>query len=285
MMTEAVPSTRATQRIGRAASLLASLWLLALIGSAALAQEAKDAPAAAAAAATNAETSAPKISMLNYLLKAHGDPFAAFIGLVLLGLSIFFVAQVIRFFMEFRVEEAVPPALVEKVETAIREKRIQEAYEACREDNSFVARLIRTGIANLQFGRTEAKEAMNVAAQESVVTMESRISYLATIGTLGPMIGLVGTIWGMIQSFQEIATAGGRQPRADQVASGISTALFITLEGVSLSVPAIFFFAFFRNRIANMAMEATKVADRTINAIWTAAKQTQASTGQPAAKS
>jgi biopolymer transport protein ExbB len=103
--------------------------------------------------------------------------------------------------------------------------------------------------------------------------MESRISYLATIGTLGPMIGLVGTIWGMIQSFQTIATAAGSQPRADQVAEGISTALFITLEGVSLSVPAIFFFALFRNRIAVIAMEATKVADRTIGAFWSAAKQ------------
>ena len=100
-----------------------------------------------------------------------------------------------------------------------------------------------------------------------------KISYLATIGTLGPMIGLVGTIWGMIMSFQEIATAAGAQPRPEKVAEGISTALFITLEGVSLSVPAIFFFAFFRNRIAQMTMEATKVADRTINSLVAAAKQ------------
>jgi biopolymer transport protein ExbB len=118
-------------------------------------------------------------------------------------------------------------------------------------------------------------------AEEVVVGMESRISYLATIGTLGPMIGLVGTVWGMIQSFSEIASAGGTQPRADQVAAGISTALFITLEGVSLSVPAIFFYAFFRNKIALIAMEATIVADRTISAFWQAAKQ---QTGQPAAK-
>ena len=131
---------------------------------------------------------------------------------------------------------------------------------------------MRTGVANLPNGRPEAKEAMNTLAEEIVIGMEARISYLATIGTLGPMIGLVGTIWGMIMSFQTIARAAGGQPRADQVAEGISTALFITLEGVSLSVPAIFFFAMFRNRIAQMAMEATKVADRTITAFWSAAK-------------
>jgi biopolymer transport protein ExbB len=219
--------------------------------------------------------------MLSQLLRAHSDPLAAFIGLVLLGLSVYFVAQVIRLLIEYRVSEAVPASLVERLEEAIKEKKFQEAYDACRENDSFLARLVRTGVANLPFGRTEAKEAMNVTSEELVVTMESRISYLATIGTLGPMIGLVGTIWGMIHSFQEIASAGGSQPRADQVANGISTALFITLEGVSLSVPAIFFFAFFRNRIAIIAMEATKVADRTINAFWSAARQQG---GQPAAK-
>ena len=154
-----------------------------------------------------------------------------------------------------------------------RSKKFQEAYDACRDNESFLARLVRTGIANLPNGRPEAKEAMNAMTEEIVTGMEQRISYLAIIGQLGPMIGLVGTIWGMIMSFQEIATAAGSQPKPEKVAEGISTALFITLEGVSLSVPAIFFFAFFRNRIALMTMEATQVADRTINSLVAAAKQ------------
>lgn len=275
-------------------------WLGVIGLTSTLAQEpaadapAAEAPAAEAPAAPASEpapagaegatnTPAPqRITMLGQLLQAHSDPFAALIGLILLGLSIYFLAQVIRLSMEYRVSEAVPPALVETLETSIQERKFQEAYDACRENNSFLAKLIRTGIANLPNGRPESKEAMNLASEEQVVMMESRISYLATIGTLGPMIGLVGTIWGMIHSFQEISSAGGTQPRADQVAAGISTALFITLEGVALSVPAIFFYAFFRNRIAQIAMEATKVADRTIAAFWSAAKQQQ--TAQPASK-
>ena len=113
-------------------------------------------------------------------------------------------------------------------------------------------------MANLPNGRTEAKEAMNATQDEMVTGLEAKISYLAIIGTLGPMIGLVGTIAGMIASFQEIATAAGAQPKPEKVAEGISTALFITLEGVSLSVPAIFFFAMFRNRIAQMALESAQ---------------------------
>ena len=230
-----------------------------------------DAPKAEAAApAAAAETSAPaaKKSLLRWAIDASGP-----IGLFLLCLSIYFTALVVKLFMELRVSEAVPAPLVDKLENAIKDRKFQEAYDACRDNDSFLARLVRTGVANLPNGRAEAKEAMNITQDEVVTTMEAKISYLAIIGTLGPMIGLVGTIAGMIASFQEIANAVDAQPKPAKVAEGISTALFITLEGVSLSVPAIFFFAFFRNRIAQMAMESAKVADRTITALLSAAKQ------------
>jgi biopolymer transport protein ExbB len=209
----------------------------------------------------------PPDNLLTLAIRSSGP-----IGAFLLLLSIYFTALVIRLFMELRISEAVPAPLVDRLETAIREKKFQDAYDACKDNDSFLARLVRTGIANLPAGRAEAKEAISEASEEIVTSMDMRISYLAIIGTLGPMIGLVGTIWGMIMSFKEIAMAAGAQPRPDQVAQGISTALFITLEGVSLSVPAIFFFAFFRNRIAQMTMEATRVADRTINSLVAAAK-------------
>ena len=250
---------------------LAWLVVLALVPGATLrGQEAKkDAPAAAAApaAAPAAEPAKDQRSMLRWAIDASGP-----IGIGIVLLSVFFTAMVIRFFMEFRVVEAVPPALIDKLELAIKDRKFQDAYDACRDDNSFLAKVVRTGIANLPNGRAEAKEAMSETSNEIVITMESRISYLATIGTLGPMIGLVGTLMGMIESFQTIANSGGSQPRSDEVAKGISTALFITLEGVTLAVPAIFFYAFFRNRIAMIALEATKVADRTIGAFYTAAK-------------
>jgi biopolymer transport protein ExbB len=227
----------------------------------------------ATAPASGAGTTPPaRENMLSWAIRASGP-----IGVFLLGLSIYFTALVIRLFMELRVSEAVPALLVDKLETAIRDKKFQDAYDVCKDNDSFLARLVRAGIANLPNGRTEARDAMQTTTEEIVTSMETRISYLAIIGTLGPMIGLVGTIWGMIMSFQEIATAAGAQPRPEKVAEGISTALFITLEGVSLAVPAIFFFAFFRNRIAQMTMEASRVADRTINSLVAAAKAVKSS--------
>jgi biopolymer transport protein ExbB len=236
------------------------------------AAEAPAAKSVAAPAAAEGTVPKPPKTMLEWAIAASGP-----IGLFLLLLSVYFTALVIRLFMEYRVTEAVPMPLVERLELAIRDKKFQDAYDACKDNDSFLARLVRTGIANLPNGRQEAKEAMQAATEEIVTSLEMKISYLAIIGTLGPMIGLVGTIWGMIRSFQEIATAAGAQPRPEKVAEGISTALFITLEGVSLSVPAIFFFAFFRNRIAQMSMEASRVADRTINSLVAAAKAVKAS--------
>jgi biopolymer transport protein ExbB len=228
----------------------------------------KAAPAAPSAAPAAGTTPPQEKKLLWWAIEASGP-----IGVFLFFISIYFTALVIRLFMEMRLSEAVPPALVERLETAIKERKFQEAYDACRDNDSFLARLVRTGVANLPNGRPEAKEAMIGTAEEVVTGMEQKISYLAIIGQLGPMIGLVGTIAGMIMSFREIATAAGSQPRPEKVAEGISTALFITLEGVSLAVPAIFFFAFFRNRIAVLTMEATRVADRVINSLVAAAKQ------------
>jgi len=222
--------------------------------------------ATAPASGAGSTPPAPK-NLLSWAFHASGP-----IGVFLLFLSIYFTALVIRLFMELRVSEAVPALLVDKLEAAIRDRKFQDAYDVCKDNDSFLARLVRAGIANLPNGRTEARDAMQTTTEEIVTSMEMKISYLAIIGTLGPMIGLVGTIWGMIMSFQEIATAAGAQPKPEKVAEGISTALFITLEGVSLAVPAIFFFAFFRNRIAQMTMEASRVADRTINSLVAAAK-------------
>ena len=264
---------------------LALVWSLPVRGQEAPAKDAAAAPAAdnapapapadnaAAAPAPAAGTTQPEApkakSFLWYAIESSG-----LIGLVIFLISVYMVALVIRLFMEFRVNEAVPPVLVEKLEAAIKERKFQEAYDVCRDDNSYLAKLVRTGVANLPVGRTEAKEAMNAASEEVIVTMESKISYLAVVGSLGPMLGLLGTVWGMILAFQNISTSGA-QPRPDQLAGNIATALFTTLDGLILAVPAIFFFAFFRNRVAMIAMEATKVAERTINAFWNAARQQQ----------
>ena len=90
--------------------------------------------------------------------------------------------------------------------------------------------------------------------------MEHRTTYLATVGTLGPMIGLVGTVYGMIIAFRVIAS---RAPRHRQTSSPPASRrhLFATLEGIAISIPAIFFYALFRNRIARLSLEVGMTAE------------------------
>jgi biopolymer transport protein ExbB len=127
-------------------------------------------------------------------------------------------------------------------------------------DGSFLARTVAAGVRKLPAGMPAAQRALELANEDVTMEMEHRTTYLATVGTLGPMIGLVGTVYGMIRSFQAIATAGSA-PQAAQLAAGISTALFVTLEGIALSVPAIALYAFFRNRIARMSLEVQREAE------------------------
>jgi len=204
-------------------------------------------------------------SFLSWIIESSG-----WIGAVILALSIYFVALVFRQFMELRAENIVPPALLEECENLLKARDFQGIYRAAKADESMLGSLLTTGMSELQFGLPEAREAMDRQAEVHVVNMEKQISMMAVLGTLGPMIGLLGTLKGMIGSFSVIALSD-TQLKASEVAGGISEALLLTFEGVGLSVPAIYFFAFFRNRVSSLSTEAMHVADifiRRLNSLY-----------------
>jgi biopolymer transport protein ExbB len=91
------------------------------------------------------------------------------------------------------------------------------------------------------------------------------------IGSLGPMIGLLGTLKGMIASFSVIAMSD-TQLKASEVAGGISEALLITFEGVALSVPAIYFYALFKNRVSTLSLQAQTQAEELVRRVYTTAQ-------------
>jgi biopolymer transport protein ExbB len=155
---------------------------------------------------------------------------------------------------------AVPESLVREVSDLLAHKQFTDAYQRLAADRSFLARVLAAGVRKLPSGLPHAQRAMEMANDDVTMEMEHRTTYLATVGTLGPMIGLVGTVYGMILSFRVIATAGA-SPQASQLAAGISTALFATLEGIMLSIPAIYFYAHYRNRIAPLSLEVSMAAE------------------------
>jgi biopolymer transport protein ExbB len=155
---------------------------------------------------------------------------------------------------------ALPRPLVREIESLLEHKRYSEAYHRLAAHDSLLARVLAAGVRKLPSGLPAAQRAMELANEDATMQMEHRTTYLATVGTLGPMIGLVGTVYGMILAFRVIAMEGAT-PQANQLAAGISTALFATLLGIGVSIPAIFFYSLFRNRIARLSLEVAMGAE------------------------
>jgi biopolymer transport protein ExbB len=96
--------------------------------------------------------------------------------------------------------------------------------------------------------------------EEENMKLEHRLSYMALIGTISPMVGLMGTVYGMIKSFRVIALSAAT-PKANELADGISTALFTTLVGLCIAIPAIAVYNILRNRVARLVLEVGIVSE------------------------
>jgi biopolymer transport protein ExbB len=215
-------------------------------------QAAAQQPAAAAAP----PTSAPRQNLLSWTYKALGWRYT----LIFLTISFTFVALIVMNLLSVRRDRVVPEALVAAFEAHLNEKRYQEAYELARTDDSFLGRVLSAGLAKLQTGYPEAIEAMQEVGEEETMKLEQRAGYVALIGTISPMFGLLGTVDGMVASFGVIADSA-TQPKPSQLAEGIEMALVTTLVGLWLAIPAIGLYHFLKNRIARLVLEAGIVSE------------------------
>lgn len=235
--------------------LMAALTFVTAVPSVSVAQDdaAVEAPAPApapAAPAASEEPAAPSQSVLGWMWKALGPMYM----IIFLGLSFTFVALFVMNLLTARRENVCPASLIEGFEAHLDEKQYQEAYELAKSDESFLGQVLSAGLAKLSAGYPQAIESMQEVGEEENMKLEHRLSYMALIGTLSPMVGLFGTVDGMIRSFQTIAT-GGSTPKASDLASGISTALFTTLVGLAIAIPAIAAYNILRNRIQRLVLE------------------------------
>lgn len=205
--------------------------------------------------AKEAGEAAKQTSFLSWIIKVSG-PIGAFIFL----LSVYFGTVAIRSFMEIRQSVAAPSDVVEACQKLIEDRSPRELVSLLQSDDSYFSQILLAGVLELKNGLDEARDKLDRKAEILTGRMEKSISILAVLGTLGPMIGLLGTLKGMIASFSVIAMSGVALD-AGKVAEGISEALVITFEGVALSVPSIFLYSLFRNRISTISLETTILAE------------------------
>jgi biopolymer transport protein ExbB len=216
---------------------------------------------------------APKQNLVKHIIVSAG----VFFGPVLLLVSIGLVALIVLLFMDLRMTVAIPPAFVDEFTDTVNKRKFREAYEMARNDTSYLARVLTAGMTRLQYGIEDARENAFHTVDSVRASKDQLITYLATIGALGPMLGLVGTVYGMILSFMELSQPG-KTPNPQKLADGISHALVVTLLGVALAVPAIFFHAFFRNRLVRISMDTANVSDDLLTQMYHNSKRPAAAT-------
>jgi len=184
-------------------------------------------------------------SLLGWMFEALGIGYSV----IFLSLSFTLVAIFIMNLMMARRESVVPVDLVHNFE-----KQYQEAFDLAKNDESFLGQVLSAGLGKLSAGYEQSIEAMQEVGEEETMKMEHRLSYLALIGTVAPMLGLFGTVDGMIRAFRVIATSDST-PKPQELASGISTALFTTLVGLAIAIPAISAYNILRNRVSRLVLE------------------------------
>jgi biopolymer transport protein ExbB len=188
------------------------------------------------------------------------------IGAIIILLSFVAVGLVVEHSLSLRVARIMPETVLTELEQLISQNRIQEAIDYCYDPRnaSLATDVVLSGLERYkssEFGFAEYKSACEEAGEEGTARLYRKIDILNLIGVIAPMLGLLGTVQGMIEAFNVIASSGGRAVPAD-LAGSISKALVTTLEGLIVAIPAMIAYSFFRNQIDHLVAEAGKRVER-----------------------
>lgn len=219
----------------------------------------------------------PGRSYLMWIIIASG-PFGACIAIE----SFILVALISMNIMQFRRENFLPAALIESFEQKIAARDYQGAYESAKGNDSFLGRVLTAGMARLSKGQEEAMAGMTEAGDEESMNLEHKLSYIGLIVATAPMLGLLGTVQGMIDSFRVIAESE-TSPKPKELAEGIMTALVTTMEGLTVAIPAVFAFGLFKNKIARLTFEVGMVSEGLMSKLFASAKAKPAAGAAPTA--
>ncbi|MBP7829217.1 MAG: MotA/TolQ/ExbB proton channel family protein [Kiritimatiellae bacterium] len=238
-------------------------------GSKAWAQEPAAAPAAEAApagaatdnalalsdeakAAEEAAAAKPKSGFWAMIVSSGG--LGITLWLCLLATSIATAALTIDSFINIREKKIVPPTLVTSVREAMEQGDVMKALKICEDSPGSLANILSAGFANVKEGFDVIQDVVGVAADLEGEKLLQRVAYLNVCANLAPMLGLLGTVQGMIYAFAALATmtAGAAQQAA--LAMNISQALWTTAAGLCIAIPAVSFYTFFRNRATKIML-------------------------------
>ena len=224
---------------------------------------------ATVALAQEAESSEEPSGFLSILFS--GGIVGSIMILILLLLSFTAAYLIFDHLMTIRRKDLMPEGLSDQVRQCLISGNVKGALEACNSNPSFLSFVLMHGISELDFGWNAVEKSIEDALAEQSARLFRKIEYLSVIGNIAPMVGLLGTVIGMIVAFQSVASTQGTAS-APQLAEGIYQALVTTVGGLIVAIPAIGAFAIFRNRIDQFVAEAAYMAQHVFTPLRRKAK-------------
>ena len=182
------------------------------------------------------------------------------IGYIIVVLSLVMLALIFEHLMTIRRQTLMPKGLAEDIQKLLSQGQVKLAEERSVASSSFLGYLLAAGIKEIELGYAAVEKAMEDAASHQAARLMRKIEYLSMISTVAPMLGLMGTVWGMILAFMEFERKAN--PQVSELAPGIYKALVTTLFGLIVAIPAIAAFGFFRNRIDELVAQTALTAEQ-----------------------
>jgi biopolymer transport protein ExbB len=155
-------------------------------------------------------------------------------------------------------------AFFEKIRDLVMADRISEAVAVCESQRTkLAARVVREGLLRAHLPEPLIEDELQIAVSEAVQSIQKRVQFLSTIANVATLLGLLGTIIGLIHSFEAVGTASAQQ-RSALLAAGISTAMNSTMLGLAVAIPCMVAFSYLMNKINSLTEEVDQAAVRTL---------------------
>jgi biopolymer transport protein ExbB len=182
-------------------------------------------------------------------------------------MSVIALGLIIMHFVQIRRTALMPQEQIDDLDAQLASGDINGALEYCLnpENDSYLVRILTAGLTRYQksaFGAFEIKNAIEEAGDDQTARLYRSTDALGVIGAIAPLLGLLGTVLGMVGAFEAIGQTAGANHEA--LAGNISLALVTTLMGLTLAIPCIALHTFFRNRIDTFASEAGMEIERLV---------------------
>ena len=182
----------------------------------------------------------------------------------LLAVSVIAVALIIERFVILRKEKIVPGGLLEKVLAAYQKQGVSKDMLEKLSQDSPLGQVLASGLRNYRSSRDVMKDAIEEAGSAVAHELERFLTTLGTIATISPLMGLFGTVVGMIEIFGSQSPTGSNP---QELAHGISVALYNTGFGLVIAIPAMIFFRHFRGRVEGFVVEMEQQAAKLVDVV------------------